>query len=102
MIIKRQAFSRSYPYPVIIVNDDTTGYIAGYTLRILILMPVDSKIITVIFIKSVISGKPQIAFFILIDSENGTMRQPFFQTDMCETHTVYFTGKPHTGKQYSA
>ena len=62
MIIKRQAFSRSYPYPVIIVNDDTTGYIAGYTLRILILMPVDSKIITVIFIKSVISGKPQIAF----------------------------------------
>lgn len=50
MIIKRQAFSRSYPYPVIIVNDDTTGYIAGYTLRILILMPVDSKIITVIFI----------------------------------------------------
>ena len=48
MIIKRQAFSRSYPYPVIIVNDDTTGYIAGYTLRILILMPVDSKIITVI------------------------------------------------------
>ena len=78
MIIKRQAFSRSYPYPVIIVNDDTTGYIAGYTLRILILMPVDSKIITVIFIKSVISGKPHISLSVLQNTHDSILRKSLF------------------------
>ena len=55
---------------------------AANAMRVRLIMPVDSKIVTVIFVQSVISGKPHIALFVLGNIEYCVLRQPLVDSDM--------------------
>lgn len=51
-------------------------------MRVRLIMPVDSEIVTVIFVQPVISGEPHIALFVLGNIEYGVLRQPLVDSDM--------------------
>ena len=73
LIITGQTITCTNPYASLTVCFYNTGDVVGDTVRVILIMLINRKCISVVFVNSVISGKPHIAPFILIDGKHRTL-----------------------------
>ena len=89
-VVQRQAFAGAHPYSSGTVHHNAARGIAGDTGRVAVRMTVHRKVIAIEFIQSIGSGKPHIAFSVLIDGKDRTVRQTVFLPQMIKTKSVAF------------
>ena len=86
LIVVRQSVASTDPHASLAVGHDNAGYVVGNAVRVVLIVLVDCERVSIVFIDTVISGKPHIPELVLCYGEYGALRQAVVNGNIREVY----------------